>query len=100
MVKNLPASQETQRPRFSSLVRKIPLKEGMATHSRILPWRIPWTGGPGIYSPWDFEESDMAEGLSNTRGSVVFLGLPERETSTLPCPGGPGMKPLPEETAV
>ena len=21
-----------------------PLEEGMATHSSILPWRIPWTG--------------------------------------------------------
>jgi len=24
-----------------------PLKEGMATHSSILAWRIPWTGEPG-----------------------------------------------------
>ena len=24
-----------------------PLEEGMATHSRILAWRIPWTGEPG-----------------------------------------------------
>ena len=23
------------------------LKEGMATHSSILAWRIPWTEGPG-----------------------------------------------------
>ena len=24
-----------------------PLEKGMATHSGILPWRIPWTEGPG-----------------------------------------------------
>ena len=24
-----------------------PLEEGMATHSRILAWRIPWTEEPG-----------------------------------------------------
>ena len=24
-----------------------PLEEGMATHSSILPWRIPWTEEPG-----------------------------------------------------
>ena len=26
---------------------KDPLEESMATHSSILPWRIPWTEGPG-----------------------------------------------------
>ena len=30
-----------------SLGREDPLEEGMATHSSILAWRIPWTGGPG-----------------------------------------------------
>ena len=28
-------------------VGKIPLEEGMATHSSILAWRIPWTEEPG-----------------------------------------------------
>ena len=26
---------------------KIPLEKGMATHSSICAWKIPWTGGPG-----------------------------------------------------
>ena len=39
MVKNLPAMQETW---VQSLGRKDPLEEGMATHSSILAWRIPW----------------------------------------------------------
>ena len=30
-----------------SLAREDPLEEGMATHSGILVWRIPWTEEPG-----------------------------------------------------
>ena len=40
MVKNLPALQETQ---VQSLGREDPLEKGVATHSSILAWRIPWT---------------------------------------------------------
>ena len=40
MVKNLPALRETQ---GQSLGQEDPLEEGMATHSSILAWRIPWT---------------------------------------------------------
>ena len=43
-VKNLPAVQETG---VQSLVQKDPLEKGMATHSSILAWRIPWTEEPG-----------------------------------------------------
>ena len=43
MVKNLPAMQETQVP---SLGREDPLEKGMATHSGILAWRMPWTEEP------------------------------------------------------
>ena len=32
---------------FQSLGWEDPLEEGMATHSRILAWRIPWTEDPG-----------------------------------------------------
>ena len=32
-----------------------PLEEGMATHSSILAWRIPWT------IPWGCKESDMTK---------------------------------------
>ena len=42
--KCLPAMQET---RFRSLGWEDPLEEGMATHSSILAWRIPWTEEPG-----------------------------------------------------
>ena len=37
--------------------------EGMATHSSILAWRIPWTEEPSgySYSPWACKESDTTE---------------------------------------
>ena len=44
VVKNLPAVQETW---VQSLGWEDPLEEGMATHSSILAWRIPWTEEPG-----------------------------------------------------
>ena len=44
MVKNLPAMQETQ---IRSLGGEDPLEMGMATHSSILAWRIPWIEEPG-----------------------------------------------------
>ena len=40
VVKNPPATQET---RARSLGWEDPLEEGMATHSSILAWRMPWT---------------------------------------------------------
>ena len=50
MVKNLPAMQETQ---VLSLGWEDPLQEGMATHSSILAWKIPWTEEPGgLQSMW------------------------------------------------
>ena len=45
LVKNLPAMQKTW---VRSLGWEDPLEKGMATHSSILAWRIPWT-----------EDSDM-----------------------------------------
>ena len=44
LVKNLPAMRETQ---VQSLGQEDPLEKGMATHSSILAWRIPWTEEPG-----------------------------------------------------
>ena len=50
MVKNLPAMHETW---IQSLGQKDPLEKGMATHSIIRAWRIPWTKEPGgLQSMW------------------------------------------------
>jgi len=46
-VKNPPAIQEPQETCVPSLVGEDPLEEGMAAHSSILVWRIPWTEEPG-----------------------------------------------------
>ena len=43
-VKNLAAVWETQ---VQSLGQQDPLEKGMAAHSSILAWRIPWTEEPG-----------------------------------------------------
>ena len=43
MVKNLPAMQETW---VGALGQENSLEKGMATHSSILAWRIPWTEKP------------------------------------------------------
>ena len=53
-----------------------PLEEGMATHSSILAWRIPWTEEPGGYNPWGPKELDMAEQLT-------FSKLSYKLTTTL-----------------
>ena len=44
MVKNPPAKQDTW---VQSMDWEDPLEEGMATHSSILAWGIPWTDEPG-----------------------------------------------------
>ena len=43
-VKHLPTKKETQ---VRSLGEEDPLEEGVATHSSILAWRIPWTEQTG-----------------------------------------------------
>ena len=47
MVKSPPGSAGDVREGDSTLGQKDPLEKGMATHSSILAWRIPWTEEPG-----------------------------------------------------
>jgi len=47
VVKNLPAMQEMQEMWVRSLGQEGALEEGMAIHSSILSWRIPWTEESG-----------------------------------------------------
>ena len=46
-INNLPAMQELQEMQVWSLGLANPLEEGMAIHSSILAWRIPWTEESG-----------------------------------------------------
>jgi len=50
-----------QETRVSSLGWEDSLKKGMATHSNVLAWRIPWTGEPGGLQS---KESDSIEQLT------------------------------------
>ena len=57
MVNNPPANATDKRHGwFHSLGHEDPLEKGMAMHSSILAWRIPWTEKPMGYSPWDHKE--------------------------------------------
>ena len=60
-MQNLPAAQEPLEIWVLSLGREDPLEEGMATHSSILAWGIPWTAEPGSYRPQGLKESDTTE---------------------------------------
>ena len=67
MVKNPPAVQETH---VRSLGQEDPLEKGMATHSSILAWRIPWMEEPGGLEPM---ESQRVGHDRTTRGCCHFL---------------------------
>ena len=59
MVKNLPTTQETW---VRSLGQEDPLQKGVATHSSILSWSIPWTEEPGgLQSMGSQSHKDMTE---------------------------------------
>ena len=61
MVKNLVAMWETL---VQSLGWEDALEEGMATHSSILAWRIPWTEQPGGQQSMGSQRVDTTERLS------------------------------------
>ena len=62
MVKNLPAMQEIQ---VQDLSQEDPLEKGMATHSGLLAWRIPWTEEPG--GLWSMELQRVGHDLATER---------------------------------
>ena len=47
-----------------SLGQEDPLEEGMAIHSRILAWRIPWTEEPGVLQFMGCKELGTIEQLT------------------------------------
>ena len=65
-VKNLPVNAGD----VSSIpgLGRPPLEEGMANHSSILAWRIPWTEVSGRgYSPWGHKELDTTKTTQHKR---------------------------------
>jgi len=59
VVKNLPANAGDARD--TSLIHGSgrSLEKGMATHSSIIAWRIPWTWSLACYSPWVHKECNQ-----------------------------------------
>ena len=58
------------------------LEKGMAVHSSILAWKIPWTGSLVDYNQWDHKELDMTEAtwhMGFPDGSVKRICLPMQE---------------------
>ena len=84
VVKNLPAMQETQVP---SLGWEDPLEKGMATHTSIVAWRIPWTEEPGGLQSMGHKESDTTEWLTSTLDKSVLWEISIRDVSNMPGPG-------------
>ena len=77
MVKTLPAMQETWVP---SVGWEDALEEGVATHSSILAWRIPWTEEPGGLPSM---ESDTTELLTQQQ-HCVYMSIPISQFIPLP----------------
>ena len=84
-VKNLPATQET-RVRF--LGWEVPREKGMAIHSSILAWSIPWTEEAGGLYSMRSKESDRTEQLKLSLSLFLLksnTSLKSRFTSYLFC---------------
>ena len=96
MVKNLPATRETQ---VRSLGWEDPLEKGKAAHSSVLAWRIPWTEEPGGLrftgsrrGRQDRATEHGAQHRNHTRGNIHregseghFSGGPMAEDSACQC---------------
>ena len=72
-VKNPPTMQETQETWVQSLGQEDPLEEEMATHSRILTWKIPWTEEPGRLQAWGCKELGTTEQMYTNSLSMNII---------------------------
>ena len=43
------------------------LEKGMASHSSVLAWRVPWMRSFTVYGPWGRKESDMIKESDMTK---------------------------------
>ena len=55
---------------FYPLAGKIPIEKGMATHSSILAWRIPWTEEPGGLQSMGSQKLDATERLKSNNNKI------------------------------
>ena len=89
-LKRLPAMRETW---VRSLGWEDLLEKEMATHSRILAWRIQWREEPGGLQSMGSQESDTTKQLTHTQ-HVEYLQMPDftcdphqsvKEICSYPC---------------
>ena len=81
MVKNLSAMLETW---VRSLDWKDPLEKGMATHSSLLVWRIPWTKSAGLQSiPLQSVRHDWVTNANEQCGAVLSRSVLSTRTNEL-----------------
>ena len=100
VVKNLPANAEGIRDVGLILGWENPLEEGMATHSSIPAWRIPWTEEPGgLQSIWSQRVRNNWGDLAHLRWysccSVaqlcpILCDPMDCNNARFPCPSSPG----------
>ena len=64
-----------KRTRVWSLGWEDPLEKGMATHSSVLAWKIPWTDNLVGYSPWGGKELDTTERLTRWDNEPMLPGI-------------------------
>ena len=57
MVKNSPAMEETQETWVQPLGQEDLLEKGMAIHSSILAWKVPWAEEPGGLQSWGLQRT-------------------------------------------
>ena len=83
-VKNLLAIQELQETQVRSLGWEDPLEKGMATHSSILAWKIPWTEEPMVY---EIAKSQTLLKRLSTQAHILSWAFP----SLCPLEGNSGL---------
>ena len=81
MIKNLPAMTQVQ-----SLGGEDPLEKEMATHSRILAWKIPWTEEPSRLQFMLSQESDMTYQLNHLHHTCIKHTATGKQVATA-CTG-------------
>ena len=74
-IKNPHAMQEMKDMRVRFLGGEYPLEEGIATHSSILAWRMPWTEEPGGCSPQDHIVGPAEHSRGHLACGLILLHL-------------------------
>ena len=64
--------QEMQETQVQSLGWEDPLEKGMATHSSICAWKIPWTESLVGYSPWGHKKIRHNLATEHTRTAIKY----------------------------